>query len=216
MGALSDYIAATQNLLHDSTYNFWSASELTRYVNAARVRVALDSKGLRQLVQNVIIKNNVETYAMAAIAVANIAPGYVPVDVMGVTIYWGNLRAKLIKYGWQKFDMLLRAQQNFSQTPVSFCRYGAGTIFIGPVPNQDYISEWDISLAPPPLVLDTDAEPIPVPYQEPVPYWAARLAKYKTQDLGEGDIFEAIYKRQLGVSARQFNALTVSSAYSIS
>lgn len=214
MGALQTYITATQRLLHDATYRFWSATELTDYVNQARTQTALDSKCLSQIVTNVQLTSTVELYSMQGAAiVAQVPAGYIPVDVMGISVYNGNMRIKLRKYPWQKFDAWLRYSTNFAGLPFAFTRKGGNSIYIGPVPNQNYLSDWDIALAPPPLVNDADLEPIPVPFQDPVAFFAAHRAKFQSQDLGEADKFEAYYKRRLSTAGRQFNTWSVPNPY---
>lgn len=49
MATLSGYITEVRRLLHDANGNFYSDSELTDYVNAARERVARDTGCLRTL-----------------------------------------------------------------------------------------------------------------------------------------------------------------------
>lgn len=46
---LSDYITATQLLLHDTNANFYTVSSLTTYINTARNRVAADAMCVRVL-----------------------------------------------------------------------------------------------------------------------------------------------------------------------
>ena len=49
MATLSSYITEVQRLLHDANSVFWSTSELTDYINAARERVVRDTGCLRTI-----------------------------------------------------------------------------------------------------------------------------------------------------------------------
>jgi hypothetical protein len=47
--ALTKYLADTQRLLHDSTNQFWSQSDLTAYINTARSQIAAEGQCVRVL-----------------------------------------------------------------------------------------------------------------------------------------------------------------------
>ena len=64
MATLSGYITEVRRLLHDAAGNFWSDSDLTAYINAARERIVRDTGCLRYIRQ-VNFLQNVETFTLS-------------------------------------------------------------------------------------------------------------------------------------------------------
>lgn len=210
MGALSTYIGQVRSLLHDPNGQFWTDPELTANINEARNRVAQDTKCLRTLVTSLTLPLGQETYVPQTFLGAT---GPYVIDVMGITIYLTNTRVKLQYYPYTRFDALLRYWTNYQQWPIAFSRLGANTIYIGPVPNQAYPSDWDVAINPVPLASDADVETIPAPFQEPVQYYAAHKSKYKDQQMGEVEMFFKAYQRNLLTCARAWQTRIVQNPY---
>lgn len=218
MGALSTYATQTQDLLHDPTNQFWSQTQITNYVNEARNRVAQDTKCLRQLVgQSTGISLNLipgqdfytpQTFLPAPLG-ANL------VDVMGISIWWGTNRIKLNYYAYTKFDAWLRRYSTNRQRPVAFTRMGANNIVIGPPADQAYPTDWDVAVIPPALVSDSTPETIPVPFQEPVQYYAAHKAKWAEQAQGEAMLFLQRYSAVLAWCLRGYQTRIIPNPYRI-
>lgn len=189
---LSTYLFRVRRLLHDANASFYTDLDLTDYINQARDRVARDTACLRNLAQNVQLTAGQEIYA------ANSLPGspYV-LDVFGVTLYYGTQRFKLGRLPWSEFDVICRPWVTYQQRPVYFTRYSPGVFYVGPKPDQDYLTDWDVIYTCTPLASDADAETIPIPFQEPVQFFAAHLAKYYEQSYGESKVFEEQYKARL-------------------
>lgn len=215
MGALSTYITQVQRLLHDPNAQFWSTSELTDYINEARNRVAEDSKCLRQLATNaalgLVLTTGVESYNPTTFIPAPLGP--LVVDVMGVTIYWGNTRQKLAYYAFTDFDVRYRYWNQLQTIPAAFTRMSPVQILIGPMPDQAYPVDIEIAVVPNALVSDATVEQIPIPFQEPVQYYAAYKAKFKEQSLGETDIFLRQYVRTLQWCQRSYMTRVIQNPY---
>jgi len=205
---LSEYITATRRLLHDATGQYWSNSELTDYINTARNRVAQDTKCLRQLLTGVTLSNNVENYSVAALT-----GGARVVDIMGISIYWGNTRIKLQYKPWTQFDAEFRYWQNMQSRPIAYSRLGALQVYIGPKPDQNYTSDWDIAYMPTALVSDNSTEEIPDLFTTPVKYYAAYLAKFKEQSYGESEMFKGEYQQNVMQIARAYMTRVIPDAY---
>jgi hypothetical protein len=203
---LNAYLTQVQRLLHDLTYQYWSQSELGDYINEARNRVAQDTKCLRQLATNaalgLTLTAQVESYTPQTFLPSPL--GSQLVAVMGITIYWGTERIKLRYLPFTRFDAMTRSYQSYYQRPVFFSRMGANIIWIGPNPDQNYPCDWDIAVIPNALVTDATVEQIPVPFQEPVQYYAAYKAKWKEQAQGEAQLFLQQYNATLTRCARGF------------
>jgi hypothetical protein len=120
-------------------------------------------------------------------------------DVLNLTIYWGNSRIPLRYLPWTNFNAQLRYWQNYVGRPVCFSTYGQSQIYISPVPDQSYSMEVDTVILPSPLVLTnpTLVDAINDPYTVPVAFYAAYKAKYKEQSYGESEIFLQQYNRQV-------------------
>jgi hypothetical protein len=213
---LNSYLTQVSRLLHDPNYKFFSTTELTDYVNEARNRVAEDTKALRFLVTNAtypatVLTAGVELYQYAAFMPAAIAPYLV--DFMGIHLYWGNTRWPLTMMSFTEFNIRLRAWNNLQQRPLAWARMGANQFYVGPIPDQNYAIDVDICIVPNALVSDATPEQIPVPFQEPVQYYAAFKAKHREQALGEATYFETLYQKILRKCAVAFNTRMTPNPY---
>lgn len=214
-GLLSVYLTRTRRLLSDPQAQYWSDTELTDDINQARIRVAADTKCLRQVVTNVGLITGQELYPMAATlntgSPAN--QGRYLIELMSVTIYWGNMRIKCENRSFTEQDAKLRMFQSYRTRPGSLAIIGGNSCYLNPVPDQPYVSDWDVVLVPPPLVDATSIETIPVVFQPLVAFWAAHLAKYGEQSLNEADIFYKKYLTERQAAAFAFFSSRWRSAY---
>jgi hypothetical protein len=78
---------------------------------------------------------------------------------------------------------------------------GTNYLYVNPVPDQNYQSDWDCVITPTPLTLDTQPEVLPAIMQVPVPYYAAHVAKYNEQSYDEADLFYKKYWTELQAAA---------------
>ena len=206
--ALSTYITQVRRLLHDPVGQYWSDSELTDYINEARNRVCKDTRCLRQQITNLVTLNqSVEQYVLnntgtqdsgsQLVVLPTAFTGYQIVDVKGINILWGSTRIKLAYLPWTRFDVNFRYWNNQLSRPVCYSRYGTMSVYVGPMPDTTYQSDWDVALIPPPLTSDATTEPIPEPFTTPIKYYAAHLAKYREQAIGESQLFEQMYIKQM-------------------
>jgi len=191
---VATYITATQRLLHDVTAQYWSTQELTDYINDARFRVVRDSGCLRTL-QTVTLVQGQEVYPIAT-TLPNAQPAF---DILNINIIWGNSRIPLLYRPWTAYNQELRYWQQYQGRPCAFSIYGQLSVYLGPSPDQNYVSEWDTIISPYVFVSPTDPtiDAIPLPYQTPVPYYAAYTAKQKMQQWDEARWFERMYKSQI-------------------
>jgi hypothetical protein len=209
---LNTYVTQCQRLLHDPNANFWPIPELIDYINEARNRICEDSKCLRSLQTGISLTAGQELYAVNAILPA---VAFQVVDIMGISLYWGNTRFKMNYLPFTSFDAQLRAWQAYQSRPVYFTRMGATQVYVGPIPDQAYITDWDVATIPAPLVNLSDAEVIPPPFQDPIQYYACYKAKFKEQSLGESKIFKDEY-RNSGIRAqRAFMTRVIPNPYSV-
>ena len=120
-------------------------------------------------------------------------------DVLNLTIYWGNSRIPLRYLPWSNFNAQLRYWQNYVGRPVCFSTYGQQTIYISPVPDQSYVMELDTVVLPTPLLATNPGavDPINDPYTTPVAFYASYKAKYKEQSYGEAEIYKKEYLKHV-------------------
>lgn len=208
--ALNAYITQCQRFLHDTNGNFWPQAELTDYINEARNRVCADTWCLRQIVTGLSTTAGVELYQTTTIPVA---VGYTVVNLVQPTLYWGLERIPLDYYSFREFNVRFRRWQAYQQRPVAFTRVGANYFYLGPIPDQAYPIDFDVSVIPPALTSDATPEPMPEPFTHLIKYWACYLAKFKEQSYKEADMFKQEYlAERKNVQAIWMNAM-VRSAY---
>lgn len=188
MATLQTYITQCRRLLHDANANFWSDSELTDYINAARERLVRDTGCLRTI-QTVDTVTNQEVYQFSALP-----SGIQTMDILNINLYWGNTRIPLRYLPWTQFNAELRFWQNYIGRPIAFTVYGQQAFYLAPVPDQVYAMELDTIILPTALVNATDVDPIISPWTDPVAYYACHTAKFKEQSYGEAEIFLNQYK----------------------
>jgi len=188
MATLQTYITQCRRLLHDANANFWSDSELTDYINAARERLVRDTGCLRTI-QTVNTVTNQEVYQFSALP-----SGIQTMDILNINLYWGNTRIPLRYLPWTQFNAELRFWQNYIGRPIAFTVYGQQAFYLAPVPDQVYAMELDTIILPTALVNATDVDPIISPWTDPVAYYACHTAKFKEQSYGEAEIFLNQYK----------------------
>ena len=191
---ITSYISSLRRVLHDSTGQFYSDLELTDYINDARFRVVRDTGCLRTL-QTVTLVTGQEVYPIATTLPSSL-PAF---DILNINVIWGNSRIPLLYRPWSAYNQELRYWQQYQGRPCAFSIYGQLSVYIGPSPDQNYVSEWDTVVSPYVFTSPTDltVETIPLPYQTPVVYYAAYSAKFKMQQWDEVQFFQKMYKSQI-------------------
>ena len=133
------------------------------------------------------------------ISLAALPNGIQTLDVLNVTLYWGNSRIPLRYLPWSNFNAQLRYWQNYVGRPICFSTYGQGQLYIAPVPDQSYSIEVDTVILPTALSLNSPStvDSIVDPYSTPVAFYAAYKAKYKEQSYGEAEIYKQEYAKHV-------------------
>ena len=194
---LNTYLTQVRRRISDPNGQEWSDPELTDDINDARIRVAGDTKCLRQIITGITLPQGQELYNIAT-TVSTGTPagqGLNVVELIAVTIYWGNMRVICQNRSFTEQNAKLRIFQTYTTRPGSLAMIGGGSCYLNPVPDQAYQSDWDVVLVPPPLVSDATPETIPRVFQPMVQWFAAHLAKYGEQSLTEAE--SVFYKKYL-------------------
>ncbi|HWT82627.1 MAG TPA: hypothetical protein VN648_27925 [Candidatus Methylomirabilis sp.] len=122
-------------------------------------------------------------------------------DVLDLHPLWGTQRYSLDWYPFRNFSALFRqwTASSYQRQPVAWAVYGDNSVFVGPPPDQSYAIEFDTIILPTPYAVNdtTTADAIPNMAQDPIPYYAAFLAKRNAQNLGEAESFFSEYRRRL-------------------
>jgi hypothetical protein len=201
IASLTAYLQELRWLLHDTTSSFWPDAELTYYINQARHRVCQDTKCLRQLVTGLTLTAGQENYNINSFMTS--VAGQV-VDIMNIYLYWGNARYPLQYMDFSNFSAQLRQWQLYQTTPGAWTRMGGTNFYVAPIPDQAYVVDIDCAINCTDLANQYSVESIPIPFQEPVKFWAAYLAKFKEQSMGEAMIFKKEYVSSLMMCSRAF------------
>lgn len=104
------------------------------------------------------------------------------VDIVNITLLWGNTRIQLKQYAFSDFSAYFRPWVQYQSIPGAWSAYGPQGFYLGPTPNIQYQAEFDTSTIPADLVLGGSG-PMVQPATESVKYYAAYLAyTYAQQD----------------------------------
>ena len=134
-------------------------------------------------------------------------------DTMNITVLWGTERIILNRMSFTQFQATVRSWQGYTQRPCYAASYGQNNWYLGPIPDQFYISEWDTIINPPTLVNLTDVSVVEYPYTECIPYYAAHVAKFQEQSYAEAEKFLQIYQQKMLYSRRSVMMRMLPSAY---
>ena len=122
-------------------------------------------------------------------------------DILGINLLWGTERYSLMWKPFRTFSAWYRPYSvgSYQRQPVAWAVYGESSFFLGPTPDQSYAIEIDSIILPTPFVTGdtTTQDAIPVRNQDPIPFYAAYLAKKNARNLGEAESFFGDYTRRM-------------------
>lgn len=211
---LGDYLTATRRLLRDSTASFYSDPDLTAFITEARHVRDLDTRLVRKLV-GVTLTANQATYSLATISSGGTflfgETTCVAKDILGINVLTQGGVPGGVGY---RYPMARAAFSYFSpyvstswvSYPKWFQVYGFDTVVFAPIPAFGYPAECDLIGVFPDLTMVGEVDPMPDPYNDPLPYKAAAIAKDNAQRFDEAKQFEEQYMtrmRQLREGMRQ-------------
>jgi hypothetical protein len=214
---LADYLTRTRTLLRDSTGSFYSDPDLTAFVTEARHVRDLDTRLVRKLVGYTLTPGQA-TYSLTGISATGtflFGEGTgVGKDILSMNLLMeggvpGGLgyRYPLSRAAFSSFSPVIST--SWVSYPKWYQLYGFDTLVFAPIPAAAYPIEVDLVGVFPDLVSPTDVEPMPDPYNDPLPYKAAAIAKDNAQRFDEAKQFEEQYMtrmRQIREGIRQIAA----------
>jgi hypothetical protein len=136
------------------------------------------------------------------------------IDVLNVSVIWGTMRVMLNYMSFTEFNSRLRVWNALVSRPAAFSVYGQSRVYLGPIPDQAYASEWDTVVLPNVLVNATDSDNILYPYTSAVAYYAAHKAKLKEQSYNESKLFLDQYQGKVKFALHSTFTRRIPSAYS--
>jgi hypothetical protein len=136
------------------------------------------------------------------------------IDVLNVSIIWGNQRIALDYLPWTPFNSRMRVWNQILSRPGIFSVYGQNSFYVGPIPDQFYQAEIDSVVLPTQLINLTDVDILNQPYSFPVAYYAAHKAKIKEQSFQESAAFKEMYTNRVKDALRAAYTRRIPNAYS--
>ena len=189
MASLSDYLTDVERLLHDTSNSYWSETDLTAWINRAVKQRDRDT-GMNRQISTFTLTTGSNVYSTVSVN-AN------AFDVFSIILNYSNVRQLLSQVPYTQLTAYIQGINFYNQVSLCYAKYGAGQIYFAPSPDQAYVTEWDCLVASPDLVNATDADPLPAPWTDPVPFLACSFAKIQIQQYDEADRFKQLYRDRL-------------------
>lgn len=133
----------------------------------------------------------------------SIFPGVASIyAVLDVSILYANSRYSVLVYSFPQYQALIRnyGPGNYMYIPCMGSQFGRGargSFYLYPVPSQILQMEWDCCCLPSDLISDLDYEPIPDPWIDAIPYWAAHLAFLELQNLNTARAYKDMFDERM-------------------
>lgn len=184
---LGDHLAEVRRLLHDPSDRMWSATDKVANINRAIRRRDADTGGNRILIPYTLVLDQ-DVYTLSLLGNDNV------IDVVGIFLITGGARRLMDNYSFTMLTTYWRTWTLATAEPIAWAKYNPTTIYVGPKPGMAYETEWDCCQENgTDLSLMTDQDPLPYPFTEPVPYYAAYLCKMNQRQFPEATTFKEQY-----------------------
>jgi hypothetical protein len=138
----------------------------------------------------------------------------------GDEIVGGAFKPMWRQIPWSDFQARFRIYNKTFVGVVSdpgwFATLGEGPnqkLYLAPIPSLAAPMELDLTLIPAPLLTDDDPEPIPYPWTDAVPYWAATLCLLQQQRAQDAQAMGALYNTDLPFCASVVKPMFLMSPY---
>lgn len=123
-------------------------------------------------------------------------------------IVWTDFQARFRIYGRTFYGTI--------SEPGWWSQYNEGAIgalYLAPIPGQAQPMEVDLTCIPENLLTDQDPEPIPYPWIDAVPYWAATLCLMQQQRPQDAQAMAATFNAELPFAAAVVCPQMIQNAY---
>lgn len=202
---LGGYLTSLRRLLRDSSGTLYQQTDLIAFINEARHQRDLDTRLVQKVLGFTLVANQMDyslTTDLNAGTFLRGVPDCLPRDVIsaafipnGGTPGGPGLRAPIGRkpYSW----VSLLASTSWPSFPAYFAMLGYDQVVVVPPPAFAYPSEWHVVGIFPDLVMVDDVEPMPDPWNDPLPYLAAFVAKDNAQRFDEAGVFMQQYDQRV-------------------
>lgn len=106
--------------------------------------------------------------------------------VLSISIIYANYRYSLPRYSFSTYQAFIRQYPfQYQYVPTMCSQFGQGTdgsLYTYPLASQAYQMDWDCLCLPDDLNTNNDAEALPEPWTDAVPYMAAKFAMMEMQN----------------------------------
>lgn len=122
--------------------------------------------------------------------------------VLSVSLIYANGRYSVLVYSFPQYQATIRqyGPGNYFYVPCMGAQYGrgaGGSFYLYPPPSQSLSMEWDCVCLPSDLTSDLDHDPIPSPWTDAVPYWAAHLAFLEIQNMNSARAYKDMFDERM-------------------
>jgi hypothetical protein len=130
--------------------------------------------------------------------------------VLSVSLLYANGRYSVLIYSFSQYQAMIRqyGPGNYYYVPCMGAQYGrgaGGSFYLYPPPSQSLQMEFDCCCLPSDLTADSETCPIPDPWTDAVPYWAAHLAMLELQNHNMARSYLDLFDRRM----HQFGAYSL-------
>jgi len=214
---LAEYIDEVQSLLNDTGGQFFPEPKLTKYINRSRRRIAAVSGCLRFIPPGVQSVPQQERYpfshwkalvqdypgADSILAVRSLAMAIGGRWERGI-ITGGGWKPMWYRLPWSDFQARFRQTNRtfigISSQPGWWAQFGSGPegeLYLAPIPAQTAPIEVDCTLLCADLLTDDDVEPLPYPWSDAVPFWAAVMCLLQQQRREDAQAMASLFNSML-------------------
>ena len=122
--------------------------------------------------------------------------------VLSVSLIYANGRYSVLVYSFPQYQALIRQYQPGAYYYVpclgaQFGRGASGSFYLYPPPSQSLSMEWDCVCLPSDLSSDDQFCPVPAPWTDAVPYWAAHLAFLELQNGNSARMYKDLFDERM-------------------
>ena len=183
MATLADYRTTLRDLLHDDADVLYPIASKDRWINDGLKKRNQITGGYRQIF-TVACSIATDTYSFTQLGSARI------LDIIGISLINGTRRTPLFQASLTTLNARWRQFTSQMNIPEAYAWAGQSVILNCIASSASFSLEVDCTTGSTALTLSTDEDPLPDPWTEPVPYWAAHRAKLNARRRAEADAFK--------------------------
>ena len=192
---LNQYLQRTQLLLTDMKQEMLNPAFLTMFINTARGQLAGET-GCVRFIGSLSTVAATQSYAFSAITTAAGIQNVFNVRRINYTSGSGQKFISPLPWEWFDFYYIndISPTSAAPQVWAQFAQGVLGSFYLFPIPNAIYALKLDASCNPSDLSLDSDAEVIPYPWTDAIPYFAAYLSYMYVQNVEKASQMLGLYR----------------------